>query len=964
MINKMNQVLGKDDKILELCEKERDLNRDSNAYISYLLNELWKKPKLVASIIENTDINVIKDDLAPFFAHNFYENILSYDCIEDNLLYVLTLLMQSEIQNLNDTNQKNKFLIDTPCGIMLEKIYEKVEIQMYLNKITKNAIENLEKNYSNYKIDYNLKKIAIEFDWETSIEINNDKNRIEDFHQKYIPNLDESALEKLIEENKSNKNMFDFLNSKLSLFSNNIKHQFSNKNFLSFCYGFKNSDELLNLYINKFYIAIDFIDQMINDILKDIYSIPDSLKKICRIISELIIQKFPTINTFDKNAFISKFFIDKLLIPFLSNSNIFSFMSENTIVNLKFICNILKKCIIGDFFSSDDSEFSFTPFNWFTIYNMEKIFNLYQNLTKVQLAPYLEKLIFNKLSPDFEYDYFNENTDKKFNMKSILYNINQIHNLVTTINKNKSIILQENKDKRIKISIERLAKYFENIIKDEKKNINKFNKRKSNKIEKKKEEEELPKQKIKCSLIMELCVNKKYNRYLQIRHHDCFYIKPNKELKEENDNIKFKNYFVYLLDNIKQLEKSDFNENEIDSIEKIITKLNYILSNLDINYDDFSKLSTEYILEYLKKIPEDSRENYLIKISNELEKEINESIRDTDFEIFAIINKILKSNKRYQENNRKYCEILEKYEENNEVRKIMKELFIPIDVIIEYKNNLISKFEIKSSSYKEKDKEKEDKIKKYEKSNKTKLCLNIEDFIKIFPDFTEYQTDNNYDKDIFDIQENIGASKILNRYNDIIKEKLKIHNIKNIEEISDKIYDYIIEKIYDKCYPKKPYKKDKDILNNCISLKWVEPQHIIHEKYLVFLGKSGKDIENNIKLFIQEKSMEKKNIIAKNITNSIELLFKFDEISKSYYGFGVDQLLPILSYYTIKAEPSMLYSTIRFMYLYNKNKYNQFLLEPWRMISEFIQNITYNNLINITQEDFENKCNEALKKIK
>ena len=86
--------------------------------------------------------------------------------------------------------------------------------------------------------------------------------------------------------------MFDFLNSKLSLFSKNIKHQFSNKNFLSFCYGFKNSDELLNLYINKFYIAIDFIDQMINDILKDIYSIPDSLKKICRIISELIWKKY------------------------------------------------------------------------------------------------------------------------------------------------------------------------------------------------------------------------------------------------------------------------------------------------------------------------------------------------------------------------------------------------------------------------------------------------------------------------------------------------------------------------------------------------------------------------------------------------------------------------------------------------------------------------------------------------
>ena len=53
--------------------------------------------------------------------------------------------MQSEIKNLNDINQKDKFLIDTHCGVMFEEIYKKVEVQMYLNMITKNAIENLEK---------------------------------------------------------------------------------------------------------------------------------------------------------------------------------------------------------------------------------------------------------------------------------------------------------------------------------------------------------------------------------------------------------------------------------------------------------------------------------------------------------------------------------------------------------------------------------------------------------------------------------------------------------------------------------------------------------------------------------------------------------------------------------------------------------------------------------------------------
>ena len=934
------------------------------------MKELWKKPKLIASFIENTDINVLREHLAPFFAHNFYENILSYDCIEDNLIYILTLLMQSEIKNLNDINKKDKFLIDTPCGVMFEEIYKKVEIQMYLNKITKNAIENLEKNYSTHKLDFNLKNISIELDWSISNEINDDKNKKEEFNKKYIPILDKSSMEKLLEENKNNKNMYDFLNSKLSLFSNNGNQKFSNNNFLSYCKSQKNSDKLLKLYINKFNIAIDFIDQLIKDILKEIHSIPDSLKIICRIISELITQKFPNINTVDRNTFISKFFFNKLIIPFLSNRNIFTYISDNSFNNLKILASILKKCINGDFFNSDESEFSFTPFNWYTIYNIENIINLYQNITNVKLAPYLENLINNKLPPDFEYDYFNENPEKKFNIQSILYNIHQIKALLTTIDNNKNIIPKDNQyimiEKAIQIILKKnIINKLESFINGEKdnvnniENINRNNQSKNNKKEKKKEENEIPKSKIKYFLIFQLLVNKKYNRYLETRSRDHFYIKQNKESKEENDISKFKNYLINLLNDYKQLEKNEFNENEINSIEKMINKIYYSLSYLEID-DDFSKLSADYILEYLQKLPEDSRENYLIKICDELEKEINESIKEINFDILAIINRIIKFNKRYLINDKKYFEILEDYRLNEEIKKIAKEYFIPIDIIFEYKNDIISKFDIKESSFKEKEKEKEDKIKKYEKSNKVKLCLNIENFIKIFPDFNKYQFNDDNEKDIFDIQQNIGVPNALNKYKYIIKAKLKINNITNLEEISNKIYDYIIEKIYDKCYPNKPLKKDLEIYKKCISLNWIQPYHFIEKRDLVFFGNSEKEFADNIKLFIQEKSINNKIIIINKISKLINLLYKFDTMSK-YPRVDIDRICQILNYTIIKSEPEMLYSSIRFFDLYNKEL---IILETWKAICEGIPRITYRNFENISSEDFENKCNEAFKKNK
>ena len=75
-----------------------------SSYIPKLFEYLWENPKLVSEVIMNCDINDIKETLSYLFMNNFYENILSNNNIENNLMYVLTLLIKDEINNLNNIN--------------------------------------------------------------------------------------------------------------------------------------------------------------------------------------------------------------------------------------------------------------------------------------------------------------------------------------------------------------------------------------------------------------------------------------------------------------------------------------------------------------------------------------------------------------------------------------------------------------------------------------------------------------------------------------------------------------------------------------------------------------------------------------------------------------------------------------------------------------------------------------------
>ena len=159
-MNILARRMKNDDRIFELVEKQRELLGYTEVYLHILMKALWEQPEVVAIIIKNAEINDVKKHLAPLFSNNFYENILSSFDIENNLIYVLTMLLEEEINNLKNINQEDIFLNDTPCGYLLEELRRKNDIQNFFKTIIYNDIKDLEKNYSSLRFNFNITNLT------------------------------------------------------------------------------------------------------------------------------------------------------------------------------------------------------------------------------------------------------------------------------------------------------------------------------------------------------------------------------------------------------------------------------------------------------------------------------------------------------------------------------------------------------------------------------------------------------------------------------------------------------------------------------------------------------------------------------------------------------------------------------------------------------------------------------------
>ena len=128
-------------------------------FISSFLNILWKCPEVIHHILVKTDNEIVQANLAPLIVNNFYCNLLSGNYLENNLLYIFTMMLKDEIDGLQNIADVDNFLEDTKCGYLLEELRKMPDIQLYFKKVILKTVEKIERNYSFRLINFNVDEI-------------------------------------------------------------------------------------------------------------------------------------------------------------------------------------------------------------------------------------------------------------------------------------------------------------------------------------------------------------------------------------------------------------------------------------------------------------------------------------------------------------------------------------------------------------------------------------------------------------------------------------------------------------------------------------------------------------------------------------------------------------------------------------------------------------------------------------
>ena len=1012
--------LNLEDKKYELVVDNDDHCRffkEMNTYIPKLLYYLWAKPKTVSKILYLSDKLLVKDHLAPLIVNNFYENIISSNYIEDNLMYVITLLLKNEISEINDEKDSEKFLEETACGYVLEQLRAKNDIKYYFKNIISDILKKMEAENSGGDINLNVKQIQekyqktkeeldklykktgkkkkiIDEEFYRKILISNifsyqeednesgfliPKDNIDPklFNSKYIPDLTKSELEtKKNNTSENEQKMIDY-------YDFNIKNcekddSYGNQKLLQNIFDSPISKEVLASYQIEFSKIINTINKLIENLLQDLYLLPYSVKCVCKIIFLLLNKKFGNIGEAQRNAFIAKFFFNKLFAPIFENPGLGAsideiIISETTKHNATIINLVLKKLVSGRLFRTDiDSDSDYTPLNWFFLDKMPEVFKFFESITKVTLPNFIEKLINDELPKDFELDYFEENKDEVIFHRSICFTLYDLDALLISMDKCKSIIFENEKEEELKplrLTFEKLVgENCSKIMKKlkDKKEYEKImvpdGKNKKNKQELKETE---GREILKYFLLTDLITNKKYTRLFEIEQEKANY--SIKELKKtetpeeitKNNIIKVKNFFCNLLYNFHTLVKTDFDEGTLSNTNSILKEIKKYIKSSDFVIDGSipSEWYVSSLLEYLKKLPEELTKDDFKELYNEMEKDISSSIKELDFEALSICLGKAKFAKRIKVNYETTYKHILNIDLNVKVQKIIEKDFIPVEIHYKYTKKEKEFYIEEKPNIKEKN-----SLDILEEGREKKnICRTIKIFTKKFPDLVKTQI--SYDKTLTEMDEEMKLNENLQKYFNIIKKKIEKEQ-KNADEnelleINNKIYDYVMEKIYEKIFPVEPDPEDNLIFRKCFLLSWVEPKHFIGNKKNYVFDSFLPDVIEFFGKLDKEKSPRIKFIYMKKIFVAINDVLRFNGKEGEA---GVDDQMPILNYSFIKAKPQHISSNYKFMNIFigkNRNRSEGSQLTQISGICEHVLNLTYDQLNGVTKEEFDEKCKNA-----
>ena len=986
-------------------------------FIGTFLLGLWNYPEAMFKIINNTSPHDIKTTLAPLIVDNFYNNYLSGNYIENNLLYIFSLLLKDEIDKLTDIEEVETFLDNTKCGYLLEQLQKKTDIQLFFKKVILKTIEKFENLCSFREINFSIqqknnelttyekgdKKSGKKNDFpneeifkrivinklDPSINFSKEENPMctknekienENFVKKYVPNISSKELKNRAEKakNEGKNDLYEYYNRfEKEINKKNQENLYSNETLMADILKTSSPPNILTLYQWDFMIMLSIIEQLIDDLIQNIILLPYSIKCICKIISVLIRNKFKNISKAEENGFVSKFILGRLLIPIISQPSFNALISDfvisgNTLKNIQTTNIILMKLFSGNLFYNNKKDEEYTPFNWVFLDKMDKILYFFENSKKVNLPNFIEKLITNKLPKDYKYDFFDENKEEIYANISICFNVKNLSLLIDGVKKSPEIFNKLKKGDKLKKAFDKLddKDTFNEIKTAEEKIINNYQKEQS-KLKSKEKSKEKDNPIEFYFLYNDKSIEKKYQNLFEIDNKiDNFYIdlkkiekEKGKKLEEDEKNIiKVKNYLSSSIGNYRLLNISDFSKDSISDTIKMLTQIkSYMtLPNFILNNDTIP--STWYInslLDYLEKIPDEYKKNDFQKLFSELYDNLNESIDSLDFQRLIMFRnklKFLDKINNYYENTQK---LITEISINEKIKEIVEQNFVPVEMTFRYndEDEKDNRFEIKSSNVKLKIFE--DNMIFEDPKKKVIIFKTIEAFSTYFPNLAKYQSLQ--DKNPIDIITELKIPEKINHYFEIIKEKVvkKDNNIKEDEFdnlYQEKIKDYIMNKIYEKIYPPEPHQKDSKIFKISIMLSWVEPQLIVDKEYIY--DNILPDILNQFNQINIVKTPYKKQKCIREIFNLIHSLIRFNDENKTM--IGSDDVTPVLNYAFIKAHPFRIYTDLEFVKAFLDEKEGIGAYDINQLESAYTLLLSYTHeSFKLNKEEYTRRCIEA-----
>lgn len=477
------------------------------------------------SLINEYDEGEKISSLVELFCNQFYENILIKNTGTEELIILIFKLLEKEVNSMNFASIDEFLSDDSFLGKFMSSFLKRYELKHFLSSLINPFILNIDNSkdddycgmsllkineyieqkfnegslkkekFTNFKIENflfeNITKTSINF---KKFDEENDN----DFDDEDIieQNIFESWSKKLKDEinnknyNKDYQTMIDidFLDDKIckekdfelkNFYSYELEQIifdpdiFSNKALLEL---FKdnelneNSQYIAKVYKENFLFLKNAIDYFIQLLIDQVEMIPYTLRCICKVISILLKEKFPSLLIYVRNSFIGKFIFDKCIFPVLCLENKNSLepriLSKNTkkcLIDIVCILNQANKSVL--FNNNIDCEK--TIFNHYLIEIIPLLNKFYAKLIDVDLPPVLNNLLFkykqnignNKPKDSFNirkrkvtlegkckeqskdenkpiYNYFNEHQEEIFNLQCICFSLDDILFILSLIGRN------------------------------------------------------------------------------------------------------------------------------------------------------------------------------------------------------------------------------------------------------------------------------------------------------------------------------------------------------------------------------------------------------------------------------------------------------------------------------------------------------------------------------------------------